>query len=64
MALRPSHDGWKNAEFLTALDNYRDAVAHRAWQAEHGTHGDGRLDQAREAEREARRAVVAIWHAA
>jgi hypothetical protein len=48
MALRPSHDGWKNAEFLTALDNY----------------GDGRLDQAREAEREARRAVVAIWHAA
>ena len=51
-------------EFLTALDNYRDAVARRVWCAEHGTHGDGRLSDARADERAARRAVIAARHSA
>ena len=42
-----------------AVDAYRDAVERRVWQSRSGTYGDGRLDAAREVERQARAAVLA-----
>lgn len=47
-----------SAATLALINAYRDAVAQRVFWEDHGSHGDGRLEDARKVESSARRALV------
>lgn len=49
-----------SAAAQSALNSYRDAVrSARAWE-DRGSHGDGRLEEAQKAERQARARLIAL----